>query len=96
MPLNNQQREGLLKMLEAKGWFWRDDFIFAPNETMSLHGATPWDKNLPDFYERMVGRKQRIIKNKAYHRDETDHKKVVDDVSSLVDVLEELIKTSMI
>ena len=86
MPLSAEQTQKLFRSLERNGWYWRDDTIYAPNETMWLCRDEPWVGDIVDFYERMCGRRSRIHNN----RDNWDAKPAVADVDSLVAVLESL------
>ena len=86
MPLSAEQTQKLFRSLERNGWYWRDDTIYAPNETMWLCRDEPWVGDIVDFYERMCGRRSRIHNN----RDNWDAKPAVADVDSLVAVLDSL------
>lgn len=94
MPLDSEKRQALFKTLENKGWCWRNEFIYAPNETMWLLGSNPWQNDLLDFHESMIQRMQRIIQNREYHDDKSQHSKMVEDVESLVDAIQELLKST--
>ena len=86
MPLSAEQTQKLFTLLERNGWQWREDIIYAPNETMWLGRDEPWVGDIVDFYERMCGRRSRIHSN-------ADHYNTVpaySDVDSLVFVLETL------
>ena len=92
MPLTPEQRQGLLRALEARGWVYREGLIYAPNQTLWLYATEPWQEDLTDFHERMVGRKQRIIKNVAYHDDQEQHKNAIADTDSLIAALESVLQ----
>jgi hypothetical protein len=32
MPFSDQQRARLIELLQSKGWVWRDDIIWSPDE----------------------------------------------------------------
>lgn len=91
MPLDSWERQGLLKALEEKGWFWRGEFIYARNETMWLLGSEPWHSDLSSFRESMVSRMDRVIRNQERHDDRVKHVKIVEDISSMVDAIEVLL-----
>lgn len=92
MALSHEQREALLDNLEARGWFYRENFIYAPNQTMWLLATEPWQGDLAEFHERMVGRKQRVIKNAGFHDNQEQHKNVVDDTASLIAAIENILQ----
>jgi len=91
MPLDSWERLGLLKALEERGWFWRNEFIYARNETMWLLGSDPWHGDLSDFRESMVSRMDKVIQNQECHDDKDKHMKIVEDVASLVEAIQELL-----
>ena len=80
MPLSDQEIRRLFVLLEREGWFWRDNLIYSPKETMWLSGDKPWTHDVVDFYERMNGRLARI--ETTCGCDEA-----VSDTASLVSVL---------
>lgn len=86
MSLSAGQKHKLFTLLERSGWQWRDDIVYAPNETMWLGRDEPWGGDIVDFYERMFGRRSRIDSN----RDDYDPEPAYKDVDSLVVVLETL------
>ena len=87
MPLTESERADLFESLEARGWFWRDDTIYAPNSSMWLLGQTPWVGDLVDFHERMCGRLQRNENHGWLCENAQDHDDLVMDTRSLVEVL---------
>ncbi len=92
MKMSEEQRLSLLSKLEAKGWFWKGEFIYAPHESMWLCGADPWMNDLPEVHTRMFARLGRLVQRKADYSDEQRHKEIVSDTASLVVVLRWLIK----
>ena len=87
MPLSTEQVQQLFSLLERCDWKWRDDIIYAPNETMCLSRNEPWVGDVVDFYERMCGRRRRVHAN----RDKWDSNSAFADVDSLVVALETLL-----
>lgn len=81
----------MLKALEEKGWFLRDEFIYGRNETMWLLGSEPWHGDLSDFREIKVSRMDKVIRNQDCHDDKGKHMKIVEDISSLVDAIQEVL-----
>jgi hypothetical protein len=90
MESPEEYREPLIKELEKRGWFWRDDVIYAPNKMLWLNYFD--FGNLSDFHERWRERVQRIIRMKPHHDDPEQYRQVVEDNESLVSALEELLK----
>jgi hypothetical protein len=91
MRLTERQRERLFASLEARGWVWREGFIYAPNGTMWLSGSQPWDGDLREFHERMTGRLHRNIQARWMYEDEANHRNLVADTRGLVDALAEML-----
>ena len=87
MPLSDVQKQTLFSLLEKSGWNWRDDSIYAPNETMWLDRESPWSGDLADFYDRMCGRRDRIANNAGRDIDPTA------DTASLIAALETMRNT---
>ena len=91
MALYEAQCRCLFDALEKIGWHRRDDFVYAPHETMWLMVSQPWTGDLQDFHDRMVGRLQRVSGMRALLRSDAEHQKGVDDVTGLVQVLRGMI-----
>lgn len=91
MPLSEAQRRLLFDALEKIGWHRRDDFIYAPHETMWLMISQPWTGDLQDFHDRMVGRLNRVSRVASVHHSDGEHQKGVNDVAGLVQVLRSMI-----
>ena len=91
MPLSDAQRLELLAALGKIGWNYKQQSIYAPNETMWLSVSCPWMQDLPDFFERMKGRLARIQGNKEIHASLGEYQKVVDDVTGLSEVLRKMV-----
>jgi hypothetical protein len=91
MPLSDAQRLELLAALEKIGWHYKEQFIYAPNETMWLLVSCPWTEDLPDFFERMKGRLSRIQNNKGSPAAIVEYQKGVDDVTGLIEVLRKMV-----
>jgi hypothetical protein len=91
MELPEEFREPLIKELEKRGWFWRNEYIYAPNEMLWFSEFDHFG-TLSEFHERWSNRVQRIIKMKHCHDDPEQHRQVVEDNESLVSALEELLK----
>jgi len=87
MSLTESQRTDLFAALESRGWSWNDHFIYAPHRTMWLLGSAPWNGDLSEFHERMLGRLQRIEWLSPEYDDPQFHRKVMEDTQVLVDVL---------
>jgi len=94
VPLTEPQRKELLAGLEARGWTWRDEFIYAPHATMWLSGSLPWVGDLPEFHERMSGRLQRNMQAGGMYEEEADHQNLVADTKGLVDTLTDMLSAS--
>jgi len=94
VPLTEPQRKELLAGLEARGWTWRDGFIYAPHATMWLSGSLPWVGDLPEFHERMSGRLQRNMQAGGMYEEEADHQNLVADTKGLVDTLTDMLSAS--
>jgi hypothetical protein len=86
MPLTDEQKQTLFALLEVSGWTWRNDSIYAPNDTMWLSRDTPWGDDVTDFYDRMRGRRARIENNRGCW----DVEPAVFDVASLIAVLKSM------
>jgi hypothetical protein len=91
MPLDEVQKKTLFDALQEKGWHWREDFLSAPNESMGLMKAQPWVEDLQDFLERMIGRLERIQRNRDNYKIEVDYKNVFNDTVGLVEVLQKMV-----
>jgi hypothetical protein len=87
MPLSEPQKAELFSGLEARGWTWREAFIYAPHGTMWLSQSLPWVGDLSEFHERMSGRLERNLKMGQMYEDEADHRALVADTHGLVDTL---------
>ena len=94
MPLTERQRQQLFSTLESNGWQWRDGFIYAPNDTMWLQGASPWGDDLREFHDRMNGRLQRNESHGWMYVDARDHENLVADTRSLVEALATVLRDS--
>ena len=84
VPLSSEQEQTLFSLLEQSGWAWRDHSIHAPNDAMWLNRDTPWVEDITDFYNRICGRRARIVHN---HRGETDVERAVSVTASLIAAL---------
>jgi hypothetical protein len=91
MALSEAQCGRLFDALEKIGWHRREDFVYAPHETMWLMVSQPWTGDLQDFHDRMVGRLHRIGGMQTFQRSQVDHQKAIDDVAGLVQVLQDMI-----
>jgi hypothetical protein len=87
MPLTESQRNRLFEELDKIGWRKRDNFLYAPNETVWLLVSEPWSGDLLDFHERMIGRLERIKNNGG--RNNAD-----DDVTGLIQVLKAMLDSN--
>jgi len=90
MELSEKDRITLLANLEANGWIWENDFIYAPHKTIWFFGTSPWQGDLADFHERMAARFERLARDKRLHPDPRQHQNALDDTQNLVDILEEM------
>ena len=91
MPLNEVQKKTLFNALQKKGWHWREDVLYAPNEGFWLDGPQPWVENLQDFHERMTARLERIQRNRDIYKVEADYQNTFDNVAGLVEVLQKMV-----
>lgn len=87
MKMSEEQRVTLLSKLEAKGWFWKGEFIYAPCETIWLRGSDPWMNDLSEFHTRMSARLGRLLKSKASYPGIRQYNEIVCDNTILVYVL---------
>jgi len=62
---------------------------------MWLFGSQPWDGDLRDFHERMVGRLHRNMQAGWMYEDRTDHERLVADTQGLVDTLADLLSAPL-
>jgi hypothetical protein len=92
--LTELQKEQLFAGLVARGWIWREGFIYAPHGTMWLSGPHPWDGDLREFHERMAGRLQRNMQAGWMYENEADHRGLVEDTRVLVDTLAHMLSAS--
>jgi hypothetical protein len=87
MALTESECGRLLDALEKLGWHRRDNFLYAPHETMWLSIIQPWvDDGLQEFHDRMVGRLKRC---RTFC-----NQNAVDDTAGLVRVLSEMIQNA--
>jgi hypothetical protein len=82
VPLTSEESVALFAALEDRGWRWKDDFIYAPHETMWLMRRYPWSGDLQDFIARMRGRLGRVSTASLQGFEEVLH-----DTQLLVDAL---------
>ena len=94
MPLTEPQRTSLFAALESRGWQWREQFIYAPHDTMWLSGSQPWVGDLSEFHERMCGRLHRNEQSGWAYPQASDHEHLVADTRSLVEALSDLLSAS--
>jgi len=94
MELPEEFREPLIKELLNRGWFWRGDFIYAPNEMLYFRDFD-YLGTLSEFHVRWRERVQRIIRLKHHHADLEQHRQVVEDNQSLVSALAELLNNHL-
>ena len=94
MPLIASQRTQLFAALQARGWQWRNESIYAPHASMWLLGLQPWVGDLREFHERMCGRLRRNEQAGWMYPQASDHQHLVADTRSLVDALSDLLTTS--
>ena len=94
MPLSELQKAELFSGLEARGWTWREAFIYAPHGTMWLSQSVPWDGDLSEFHERMSGRLERNLEAGQMYENAADHRALVADTNGLVDVLTAMLSAS--
>jgi hypothetical protein len=91
MPLDEVQKKTLFDSLQERGWHWREDFLYAPNESMWLLKSQPWIEDLQNFHERMIGRLERIQRNRNTHKTEAEYKNVFNDTAGLIEVLKKMV-----
>ena len=94
MALSNELRNALMSKLVQVGWTSEQGFAYAPHRTMWLLEKEPWQGDLQDFHERMLGRLDRIERF-SKHDPSYDSTRSKEDTWSLVKVLEELINQTM-
>jgi hypothetical protein len=96
MPLNEVQKKTLFDALQEKGWRWREDVLYAPNEGFWLMKSQPWVEDLQDFHERMIARLERIKRNRDAYKAEADYKNVFNNTADSVEILQKMVddKTS--
>jgi hypothetical protein len=87
MRPTEQQARQLFAGLEARGWTWRDGWLYAPHGTMWLSAPVPWDGDLQEFHERMAGRLLRNRQAADGYDDPAEHQRLVADTQGLVDTL---------
>ncbi|MDR3415644.1 MAG: hypothetical protein P4L83_05615 [Nevskia sp.] len=63
---------------------WKKEFIYAPNETMWLSIAKPWEGSLSDFHGRMKARLERVERQRSHYESDVQHQDVVSDTRGLV------------
>jgi len=92
--MNDAEKNRLFDALEQARWSWRDGALYAPNGTMWLDGADPWNGDLRSFRDRMVGRVERIQRNLqgSSKEDADDNARALVDAAALVEVLNTLLK----
>lgn len=88
--MNEQEYGRILAGLEASGWRWKGDWLYAPSGSMWL-GREPWPDELPFFRERMVGRSLRVRSTLEHEGDDTGGPESLVDVRGLVKVLDTLV-----
>jgi hypothetical protein len=94
VPLTELQKEQMFAGLADRRWVWREGFIYAPHGTMWLSGSRPWEGDLREFHERMVGRLQRNMQAGWMYEDAADHRRLVEDTGGLVDTLADMLSAS--
>jgi hypothetical protein len=94
MALTETEKKQLFAELEARGWKWREGFIYAPHESMWLSAAEPWQGDLQEFHERMTGRLDRNAAAREIYEDEAEHRNLVSDTQGLVDTLADMLSAS--
>ena len=94
LALTELQKEHLFTALAARGWVWREGFIYAPNGTMWLSGSHPWEGDLREFHERMTGRLHRNIEVGPMYENVAEHQGLVADTRGLVDTLAAMLSGS--
>jgi hypothetical protein len=92
MKLSVEERAILVSKLCQTGWRQEGGSIYAPNGTIWFTSDDPWQGDLADFHERMIGRLERINNNKDHYPDPTDHEKIVSDTEAVVVSLAETLK----
>ena len=68
--MDSSEKARLFHALVKAGWKWREGSLYAPNGTMWLDEANPWQSSLREFRERMIGRADRLRKNVVGATDE--------------------------
>jgi len=92
MKPSAEDRALLFSKLRQKGWRHEGEFIYGPHRTIWFRCEDPWQGDLSDFHERMIGRLQRIISVKDHYPDPTDHEKVLSDTEAVVVAPAEILK----
>jgi hypothetical protein len=77
----------LFGKLRQQGWQQEGEFLYAPNRTIWFRCADPWQGDLSDFRERMIGRVRRINYNRGHYPDPADCEKVLSDTEAVIAAL---------
>jgi len=81
----------LFSELESMGWYWKENFIYAPSGSMWLRRDKPWHEGLRDFHDRMLGRCERMKRCLGDPKFENAHV-ALEETQDLVKVLAALIE----
>jgi hypothetical protein len=99
MKCRDTQTKSLLHALEAEGWVWTDERLYAPNRSFWIEGTR--DQNIPfgmlsQMRESMIVTLASLRTTKPAHLTIEQYQDWVGDMESLVNTIEELLpnKTS--
>ena len=89
--LTADERQAVLKSLEARGWLWQGDWIYAPHRMLWLHKGLDFG-SLEEFYEKFSARLAQMKEIKPPDDPSAPYYEVISDNESLVSVLHQLLE----
>ena len=94
MKSQDKNTRSLFDALEAKGWVWESERLYAPNKTFWTEGTK--NQNAPvetllSMRERMKATLGNLRANKPMHLNTKQYHDWVSDLESLVSTIEELL-----
>ncbi len=91
----DKDHASLFNALEAKGWVWENERLYAPNKTFWIEGTMrqrPTSGMLIGTHERIKVTVENLKIDKPAHLNGKQYEDWVSDMESLVKTLEELIE----